>query len=263
MSKNLVFQYHLPANGVGKLPHYENEEGIPDWAIRSNEYFQRYAETHGADYLLGTERTVDCDSNYFEICRVFLDPAFDQYDQVLYVDLDVMPKNMDANIFALEGNYHIRGWSEKKLPWMTGNPKWPISEPLVQRFNKFGAPIIRTKEGHLRMVNTGVLVWSLEARIRARALFEHPQRWFSYNNTLLDDRLNPQAVGHSSHCLDQPYLNAMFNRSKFKVDLLHHRWNRFPAVDENHECNFAHYVGKGGKKVILDIFPELDDEQSK
>jgi hypothetical protein len=35
----------------------------------------------------------------------------------------------------------------------------------------------------------------------------------------------------------------MLNKFNFKVTELPLEWNRLPTKDENHPCNFAHYVG--------------------
>ena len=99
--KHAIFQYFLNYNGVGKCRHYKDETGIPEWGARSVNYFKKYAEIHNADYFFFTDRYVNASSNYFEILRLYKDPLFDKYDKVLYTDIDVMPKNMSANIFNI------------------------------------------------------------------------------------------------------------------------------------------------------------------
>lgn len=251
---NAIVQYFLPANGVGKLNHYKNVKGIPKWGMRSSSYFKRYAEKVGADYYFFTEPYVNATSNYFEICRIYLDEMLDQYDKVLYVDLDVMPKS-DNSIFEIPV-VDVAGWPEYKHPKIKGNPQWKRDPSLISRFRHFGSDLVDAKTiQNIRMINTGVLLWSKEARLKARENFDSYEEWFHYKNKLLDSSLGD--VGHSTHCLDQPFLNAMFNKYKFDVLELGYEWNRFPTYNENEPCNFAHYLGKDGKNVILDIFPEL------
>jgi len=57
-------------------------------------------------------------------------------------------------------------------------------------------------------------------------------------------------VGHSTHCIDQPFLNVMFNKYDFDVKELGIEWNRTPTKDEDYPCNFAHYTGNNKKKII-------------
>ena len=91
------------------------------------------------------------------------------------------------------------------------------------------------------MINSGVMVWSREARLKARESFDDHEKWFHHKNAYLDSKwIN---AGHSSHCLDQPYINAMVTKNNFKVLELDRVWNRFPTGKEETECNFAHYVG--------------------
>ena len=256
--KNAIFSYFLPAAGVDKLKHYRGLDGIPEWGIRASSYFQKYADIHGVDYHFSTESYCNARSNYFEICRVYLDPMFDQYDKVLFVDLDVVPKDMNTNIFDIDV-IDVAGWPEFKHTKIKGDPKWDDNPALRARFEHFGAPMIKPKtatDNSTRMLNTGVLLWSKQARIKAREQFDHFEDWFGYKNKLLEPG-KWEDFGHSSYCLDQPFLNAMFNKFNFDVLELDYKWNRFPTKDENEPCYFAHYLGKDGKNVILDVFPEL------
>ena len=81
------------------------------------------------------------------------------------------------------------------------------------------------------MINTGVLVWSKSARLHAREKFTNHEEWFGYKNSVLDRSLSYNDVGHSSHCLDQPYLNAMATREHFDVVELDIKWKHFPTKD--------------------------------
>ncbi len=104
------------------------------------------------------------------------------------------------------------------------------------------------------MINSGVVLWSHQARLKARDQFADHEKWFHHNNPLLTPGL--KNVGHSSFCLDQPFLNAMWNKSNFDVLELGIEWNRFPTHDENRNCNFAHYVGNH-RLEIPNMFKEI------
>lgn len=243
--KNAIFQYYLSHNGVGKPnPHFDSAEA-PDWAQYSISYFKKYAEKHDVDYYFSTERYVDAIENHFEQLRVCKDPLFDQYDKVLYLDVDVMPKNMEANIFDEIDVVDIAGWCEWRHPDLAVSVNYKSVGVIQKRYADFGAPMVYSAKhpSDVRIMNTGVLLWSKEARLKARENFVEPDEWFTHNNPALDPTLKSKDVGHSSHCLDQVYLNAMLNKFKFDVVELPIEWNRFPTKDENRPCNFAHYVG--------------------
>ena len=180
---------------------------------------------------------------------------FDKYDKVLYVDVDVMPKNMDANIFDIDVE-DIAGWPEWRHPDLKVKVTWSASGALRQRFADFEAPIIPSSstKSEIRMINSGVVLWSHQARLKAREQFNDHEKWFHHKNALLTPGLGD--VGHSSHCLDQPFMNAMWNKFNFNVLELGIEWNRFPTRDENRKCNFAHYVGEH-RLEIPSIFEEI------
>lgn len=255
--KHAIFQYFLDYNGVGKCRHYRNIKGPPEWALRSVNYFKRYAQLHNADHFFFTDRFVTATSNYFEILRLYKDHLFDDYDKVLYVDIDVMPKNMNADIFSVDV-VDIAGWPEWKHPDLIGTPKWSATEPLKQRFRDFGSKIVNPKtiKSSIRMINTGVILWSQQARLKARKKFDSHEQWFHHKNPLLNKKL--KNVGHSSHCLDQTYLNAMWNKYDFDVKELDIVWNRFPTKNESRECNFAHYTADHRYK-IPDRYPKIKE----
>lgn len=258
--KNAIFQYYLQYEGGDTFRkqgmHYE-ADGVPEWAQYSIKYFTEYAKKHGVDYFYFTDKFVDATSNYFESTRVYKDPFFDQYDKVLYLDVDVMPKNMEANIFDNDV-VDIAGWSEWKHPDLAVPVTWSASRPLIQRFADFGSSLVQSKTNpsKIRMINSGVVLWSKQARLKARAQFDDHEKWFSHKNALLDTTLDSRVVGHSSFCLDQPFFNAMWNKNKFDVLELPIEWNRFPTKDENRPCNFAHYL-QNYRFNIPTIFGEL------
>ena len=260
MKKHAIFQYYLGYDGVGKQGKWFDSPDAPDWAQYSIEYFKQYAAKHDADYYFSTERTVNTE-NHFEHMRVCYDPLFEQYDKVLYVDVDVMPKNMEANIFDVDV-VDLAGWPEWRHPDLDVQPNWhKIPASLTQRFADFGAQMVKPKtiNAPVRIINTGVLLWSQQGRKKARE-FDKPDKWFRHKNPVLDQSISHKVVGHSSNCLDQTYLNAMLNKFKIDVTELPIEWNRFPTKNENRACNFAHYVGPH-RRNIPTIFEELSDEE--
>lgn len=240
--KNVVFQYFLNFNGVGKQGMHYPTSGTPEWATRSVSYFKQYAERHNADHFFMEDRFVNATSNFFEVLRLYQDPIFDQYDNLLYVDVDVMPKNMDSNIFDLDVK-DVAGWPEWGHPDVAVSVNWAANSQIKQRFEDFGSKIVAptTVPNSIRMINSGVMLWTRESRLKARQVFDDHEKWFHHKNALLDQKW--VHTGHSSHCLDQPFINAMWNKFDYDVMELGIEWNRFPTKSENRPCNFAHYVG--------------------
>ena len=247
--KNAIFQYYLDFNGVGKQGHHYTNGGPPDWALKSVEYFKRYAEMWDGDYYFMGDRFVESTSDFFEVTRIFKDTMFDQYDKVLYCDVDVIPKEMTHSIFAELGDADVAGWPEHRQPDFIVDINWSATAALQQRFADFGSKLVPAESHNqgIRMVNSGVMVWSREARLKARELFDDHEKWFNHKNALLDQKW--VSAGHSSHCLDQPYMNAMWNKFNFDVKELKRVWNRFPTQNENTPCYFAHYVGDHRFKI--------------
>jgi len=240
--KNVVFQYYLDFNGVGKQGHHYTNGGVPEWAQVSVDKFKQYAERHGADYHFMEDRFVNSKSNFFEVTRLWKDPIFDQYDKLLYCDVDVIPKDIEGNIFNILGEHDFAGWPEQRMYDFIVNINWNETQSLRDRFNDFGSRLVKsTQHPGIRMMNSGVMVWSREARLKARELFDDHEKWFHHKNALLDSRWT--TAGHSSHCLDQPYINAMVTKYDFKILEMDRVWNRFPTGKEDTPCYFAHYVG--------------------
>lgn len=254
--KNVIFQYYLNYNGVGKQHRHYPTEGMPDWTQYSVEYIREYAKKHNADYYFMTDKYVESTSNYFEVTRLFKDPLFDQYDKLLYLDVDVMPHDMETNVFDLPV-VDVAGWPEHRHSAIDAQINWSATDALKDRFAQHGAEVIppKTVTGSIRMINSGMMLWSKEARIKARNEFIDHETWWNYKNAWLDDKWSGRA-GHSSHCLDQPYFNAMWNRSGFDVMELGLEWNRFPTYNKDFPCVFAHYVGNS-RYEIPDLFPDI------
>lgn len=240
--KHAIIQYYLNFNGVGKdilKSHFPTE--IPPWVTTSSISFQNYAKQHNADYFFYKDRFVHSKSNFFEAMRVYKDPSLDQYDKVLYVDCDVLVKNPTKNIFDIDV-IDIAGVPESKFHEYKVPVNWDMNSFLKQRFKDFGSKLVRPKtvQGDIRMINSGVVLWSKQARLKARKVFDDHEKWFEHKNPLLDPKV--RNAGHSSHCLDQPFLNAMWTKYNFDVLELNLEWNRFPTKNEDYPCVFAHYV---------------------
>lgn len=241
--KNVIFQYYLPFENnttasFSQRKKYYSGKNMPQWAEISKQKFSEYAKHWDADYVFSDKKTVDGISNYFEVARIFQDTMFDQYDKLLFCDLDVVPVDFSENIFDLPV-VDVAGWHEtdhldfcQKINWHKQDKE------LEQKYKRFGTSLVKSNNKQSRMINAGVVLWSKNARQRARQLFDDHNAWYA------DQK---QGIRYS---LDQPYINAMFNKHQFDVLELDRKWNRFPTKDDNTGCNFAHYVGHHKDKIL-------------
>ena len=54
--KNVIVQYYLNYNNVGKQKNHYPTEGMPDWVKISSECMKKYADKVGADYFFFARR---------------------------------------------------------------------------------------------------------------------------------------------------------------------------------------------------------------
>ena len=151
---NLIFQYHI----------YDNDH-YSEHVKYSVESFKKYADQYNHKYffteeLFSTTHPVAPSGIrnkfepylYFEISRLWMDPVFDKYDQILYVDTDVIAHERAPDIFFVNPT-HIAGATEMQLSdknciGMPGydDPRWPeYLETLEIAFKQADAPFVDTK----------------------------------------------------------------------------------------------------------------------
>lgn len=247
---NLIFQYFIGGE-------------VPEYAKISRFSFTEYADKLGHDYIftdqafLPEEHTDNLilGSKYYDVIRVYMDPFFDQYDQVLFVDVDVIAHPRAPDIFTYQPK-HIAGWTEQKHPQGTAGPGyWKGSDKFIQieeAFAEFNAPLVESTSPYAptRILNSGVLLFSKEARLIAREKFDDWKKWYQRG-------FRPWIT------LDQLYLSAMFNKYNLEVTEIGNEWNLTPAwFPDNAQLDgfFYHFSGVGKKdmaKFFMENFREL------
>lgn len=237
--KNLIVQYYIG-------------DEVPEWAQMSSELFKRYAEKHGAEYEFRSTSEY-CKNHYFENLKVVYNDKYLDYNRVLYVDVDVIPENMEENIFdvdikdvGLVPEYQPIGMDAPPL-FSTAN----FQNLYIHTANMFNVPVVSPKSvrSNYLMMNSGVILWSREGRLKAREKFMDWKDWYNRLKNV------------SSHmCLDQPFINGQVTKhlDYTEMDL---KWNCYPRfrfykdqIPEN--INFIHYTG-GKKKMIKELHGDL------
>jgi lipopolysaccharide biosynthesis glycosyltransferase len=238
--KNLIVQYYI------------SDDPIPEWAEISIELFKRYAKKHGVEYQF-TGKLEYCNNHYFENLKIVYKDEYLKYDKILYVDVDVIPENMEENIFdldikdvALAPEYHLLGMDSPPLFSLPGYVRM-----YAQCAQMFDLPNVKPKtvKSPYLMMNSGVIVWTKKGREKARQLFMNWEKWY---NTLKDkNRLI---------CLDQPFINGQvikhLDYTELKLKWNHYPRFRFYPGRAPNDINFIHYTG-GKKKLIKELHGDL------
>src|SRR5882672_2044948 len=110
--KTLVYQYYISQVKDGTPP---------EWVNISVRKFKEYAKKHGSEYIFETHPRYS--SFYFEHLYLIYKDYFQQFDKILYVDVDVIPENLEENIFDIPFK-DIAAVPEHKVVGMTRDPSF-------------------------------------------------------------------------------------------------------------------------------------------
>lgn len=260
MKNNLIFQYLIldsnvntrpKVNGLSRKQLYSKTGDI------SRRSFEKYAELVGADYQFATDRYVSKDHDnyrayFFEVLRIIYDPQFEQYDDILFTDCDVVA-NTNENIFDLfdgEVAAVLESDHNKNTNFKRFNSKHFLNKDfccIADKYKAFDAPIVPTLPPNvphkLININTGVMVWSKEARLKARKTFDSWVEWLFHSPT------EPLWLK-----LDQYFISAMLVKYDFDMQFLDTTWNDSPFTPEYpiFDSNFIHYTGGDWKLLMLE-----------
>lgn len=234
--KNLIYQ-----------SWYDYETPIYD-INKSINNFKKYAQIHGVDYEFNYGRSVifDVDSlnvtqkkkdeiKYAERYFVYFDmfnEKYDDYDNILYMDTDVLIEDYTHNIF----NYHKHDVSYVADDFEI--PGWYIHGTYDRLKEIYNIPSHKDLDYFL---NYNTVIFSKEARKTIRNEFESP---FSF---ISKDHFYPPFG-------DEPYWMIMFLKHNFKINYIDRKWNyidrstrpkknRFGEIDTGvDKIAFRHYM---------------------
>lgn len=207
-----------------------------DVADISRTSFEEYAKKIGATHIYSDERVATkghgCSTSLLHECaRVWLDPMFDQYDNLLFVDTDIVV-NTEENIFdVMESGAEVYGVLESDFVTADGGGynSWDSNEEnymnFCRKFELHDCPIVPVmppnRKSKLMIMNTGVVLWTKEARLRARNEFMNWEDW-CYTGDF-----------HMSIMNDQPYISAQLMKHDFDVETIDTTWNDSPTMRPN------------------------------
>ena len=255
MSKNVIFQYMITSKEVDKRGGIKGWDGsrsslYEEVAKISRESFEKYAERIDATHIYSNRRVATeghgCSTSLLHECaRVWLDPIFDEYDNLLFADTDIVV-NTDENIFDLmESGADVYGVLESDFVTASGGGynSWDgpgdTYDNFCRKFSLHDCPIVPVmppnRPSKITIMNTGVVLWTKEARLRARELFLPWEEW-CYTGDF-----------HMSIMNDQPYISAQLMKHDFDIETIDQTWNDSPhyATEEEffQKARFCHYTG--------------------
>lgn len=272
MSKNVIFQYMITSKEVDKRGGIKGWDGsrsslYEEVAKISRESFEKYAERINATHIYSNRRVATeghgCSTSLLHECaRVWLDPIFDEYDNLLFADTDIVV-NTDENIFDLmESGADVYGVLESDFVTASGGGynSWDgpgdTYDNFCRKFSLHDCPVVPVmppnRPSKITIMNTGVVLWTKEARLRARELFLPWEEWCYTGNF------------HMSIMNDQPYISAQLMKHDFDIETIDQTWNDSPhyATEEEffQKARFCHYTGGEWK---VDMVRHWNDRRYK
>ena len=274
--KNAIFQYMVVNEKLdqqrGRVPQDPKKDRTRsqlylECSRESAISFKNYADLIEVDHYYTEEQVytkgVDAPiALLFECLRVIYDPMFDQYDKVLFADTDIIV-NTTENIFDQCEDGEVWGVLESDFVTHSGGGynSWDYDESTYNDYyNKHiqhGAPIVpvftSSRPSKITILNTGIVVWSREARLRAREVFMDWKEW-----AFAEPRY------HMSIMNDQPYISSQLMKHDFDLVTLDQTWNDSPhyATEEEFfdKAKMCHYTGGGWK---IDMLRHIEEKRFK
>ena len=268
--RNAIFQYMVTNPRVderGKIEGRVRSALYQEVADLSRTSFMEYADIIDVDYHYSSEQVYtaghdDPTALLFECLRVIYDPMFDQYDKVLFADTDIVV-NTEENIFDLCDDGDVFGVLESDIVTSNGGGynAWDYKQSVYldyeRKYRMHGIPVVPSlppaRPSKITILNTGIVVWSREARIRAREVFMDWKEWFYAEPTF-----------HMSVINDQPYISGQLMQHDFDLVTIDQTWNDSPhyATEEEffEKAKMCHYTGGGWK---IDMLRHRDENKFK
>lgn len=266
---NLIYQYMITNEETEKrMPVPEYPQGTRSELYRitgdmSARSFRDYAEKIGCEHQYSKKQVFTKNFNgstvlLFECLRMIYDPIYDKYDKVAFIDSDIIC-NTEENIFDQCGDYEVTGVLESEIVSDSngGYNGWDynpiVRDQLFAKYKRTGIPIVATKPPYrpscVTTFNTGVLVWTKEARLKAREVFDP---WYNY---MMD------GDEHGDHFWlnnDQPFISGQLMKHDFNWQSIDQTWNDTPTHykdgQRGYRSNFLHYTGGGNKVRMIDDY---------
>ena len=262
---NLIFQYMITNEETEKrkrVPQYPQGTRSELYRITgdmSAESFRIYADKIGCKHQYSKKQVFTKGKTgttvlLFECLRMIYDPIYDKYDKVAFIDSDIIC-NTEENIFDVS-DAEVYGVLESEIRTSKGGGynTWDYSSKikklLFKKYKRNGIPCVPTTppliESCVATFNTGVMVWTKEARLKAREKFDD---WNAYMEDG-DKHKDPFWLNN-----DQPFISGQIMKHGLDWESIPQTWNDTPTHypdDQGYDANFLHYTGGGNKVIMMD-----------
>ena len=244
---------------------------------------RQYAERIGAEYIFDNnpnalrnifKMEIPIVSPYYSAFKPVWDKSFDEYDKILYADVDVWPlKHMSDNIFddGLLGDADIGICTEplapelrKKTacPWINHDADLYWAKLMKQGYD---IDVPKLADGSVEVFNSGVVLYSRAGRIKARERWVKPDDYY-YN--IIWSELD------TFYTIDQCYLHAMMFYADMDIQRLDNSWNclvhhqryaedpnvRHIVDERNGRERFVHIQLHGAEKLDKDMLQSIAND---
>ena len=246
--RNLVIQYYIDINKYSQ-PGFNNLKPSP-MEQYSRHSFQKYCEKFDLDYLRITEPKINFKHPTWERFDLWIDRTWwDKYDQIMYVDSDVIALPHAPNIFAQYPTIDNR----LKTAYY---PKFRSAGPTGAKFNQRVNPLADNYTGEQissKFVQPGVIILT-------KSCTEHMLPWVSKYSEIKDDRID-----------DGMFLNSCIVDSDVPLLDMDRMWNHKNNGErfDYNTVNFLHCAGgkkhKKGVKIwakLKNMYPEVEVDLS-
>ena len=242
--KNLIYQYFIPYNKSGEKPI---------WVDLGMNSAKKYADKINCEYMYYDKKYLNATLNVFESFRLIFDKTFDEYDNILLLDIDMLIRT-EENIFDIEFEdiAMVHEYGARNRPPVPGasfdetfwrNYFYDLNRGVISYAKKYLNPNFVWKKSKLYpkdpmvIYNGGFQLWSKEGRLKARKLFKRNGH----------DHFK-QITGKG----ETPYLNMMLIHHKFKVTELPIEWNKlnFQWKEDGDLGKITHYNDVVKNKMI-------------
>ena len=250
MNKNLIVQINIPSKLYKDTRSLANQ-GPGTYGFKGKAYaslsplanlselaFRRYATQCGADYKSFTRPVYNWVSPSFERMRLIDEDVWaDTYDNILYVDVDVIPHPQAPNVFDLFSSNTIRA-----VPKYTADAK-KLTRPNIQELKRFEERGITPSLFKANYFNAGVILFNADGLRSLKKHHRFRDRVFEWQHG---------AQGEINFCVLKHKIPFSALDSKFNILLArripgssynaYKRYKKLPSFMWNEE-GFFHFVG--------------------
>ena len=219
--KNLIYQFWS-----GDVPYY---------AKASAKKIKEYSNYIGADHkVYFNDNFVKSENGHYHNCfRPILDTSFHEYDNVLFLDMDIFPVDgIKENIFETDvsGIGMVEEWHQPEIRYSSNGPiSGRNDEEWAKRVKKYyNVDLPRNEKNRLKVFNSGVVYYTKQALEIAYKKFPG-----------LNDYQDKMKGMNRFYSLDQNYIGAMVFLGYTEFTQLDNKWN-----------SQIHFQGEGNPRPI-------------